>query len=440
MNFNFLDKLKDKIFSFNIFEIGNSVIFYHLLIFYFVPFTALFGLSTKIMFVDYKIPWLALGYAALGLLAFIVGYFIRLGSYFAGKTPNIFVGAWNQKRVKIAFWAFFVIGTINRIIRIIGGGYFTAYNVDPLFSNSFFYGLVGYLDWFWYIALIIAFINYYKLKKENRDYKKWKLLAFGVLAIEIFYGAPTCSRIAIIIPVLLYLLIKSLVLKIKYLQIGFVAIAMVLVLFPFGNICRNFSLLNSYQILDFSSANSQKQINYSNIKIENVGGFIVDNFWGRINQSFIFSKVLDAPRAITASYGSSLSNFLSTLGPPKFLWPNKPLSTNSLGNDIGHRLGILSSNDFETSIGPTLIGDLYMVFGILGIILGMFFMGVFFRFIYDYLIKLTDISSSGLMIYSVFWVQVIQGMENWVAPIWAGLIKYFVLLVIVHLFLVIKKD
>ncbi len=434
-----MNKFKDKIFNFNIFEIGNSVIFYHLLIFYFVPFTALFGLSTKILFIDYKIPWLALGYAALGLLAFIIGYFTRLGSYFAGKTPNIFVGAWDQKKVKIAFWVFFIIGTINRIIRIVGDGYFTAHNVSPLFSNSFFYGLVGYLDWFWYIALIIVFINYYKLKKEGGNYKKWRLWAFGVLAVEGFYGGPTCSRIAVIVPVLLYLLIKSFVSKIKYLQIGFVSLAMVLILFPFGNACRNFSLLNSYQILN-SPPGNQEQVNHPAINIENVGGFIVDSFWGRVNQSFIFSKVLSAPRAITASYGSSLSNFLSTLGPPRFLWPNKPLSTNSLGNDIGHQLGILSPEDLKTSIGPTLIGDLYMTFGILGIILGMFFMGAFFRFIYDYLIKLTDISSSGLMIYSVFWVQVIQGMENWIAPIWAGLIKYFVLLVIVHLFLVIKKD
>ncbi len=438
MVITFFKRFAGKITNFNIFEIGNSVILYHLLIFYSVPFIALFGISTKVMFVDYKIPWLALGYAAAGLLAFIIGYFTRLGSYFAEKTPNIFIGVWNQKKVKIAFWAFFIIGTANRIIRIAGGGYFTAYNVSPLFSGSLFYGLVGYLDWFWYIALVIAFINYYKLKKESGDYKKWRLLAFGVLMIEIFYGAPTCSRIAVIVPILLYLLVKSFVFKIKYLQIGFVFLLMALILFPFGDICRNFSLLNVYQILD-SSPGNHGQANYSAIKIENIGGFIMDSFWGRVNRSFVFSKILSAPRADISSYGSSLSNFFSTLGPPKFLWPNKPLSVNSLGNSIGHSLGVLYPEDSKTSIGPTLIGDFYMISGILGIILGMFFMGALSRFIYDYLIKLTNVSSSGLMIYSIFWVQVIQGMDNWVAPVWASLIKFFILLTAAHLFLAAKK-
>jgi len=214
------------------------------------------------------------------------------------------------------------------------------------------------------------------------------------------------------------------------------------VLFPFGSACRNPSILSAYQVIKpltnqvpVTNQTSVFNISISSISVSNADDFLIDSFLSRINQTAVFSKILEVPRDVIASYGSSLSNFLITLGPPRFIWKNKPLSTNSLGNEFGHRLGILSPEDFVTSVGPTIIGDFYINFGILGIILGMFLLGMPFRFIYDYLIELTAASSSSLLIYSVFWIQLIKGMEDWIAPTWAGLVKLFVILLLLHLFL-----
>jgi len=216
-----LKGLKTKILNFNFFELGNSFIFYYLLIFYLAPFLALIGFSIKFSLINYQIPWRALGYVTLGLIFFIIGYFCPLGKSLAKRTPNIFTGLWNLKRAMIAFWTFFGFGMVAKIIRLAAGGYFIKNNLNPLFAQSTFYSFIGYLDWFGYIALVIALINYYYLRKiGNKDYRIWRLLAFSALSIEIAYGIPSCSRMAVIVPILLYLLIKSFVFKIKYWEIA----------------------------------------------------------------------------------------------------------------------------------------------------------------------------------------------------------------------------
>jgi hypothetical protein len=137
-------------------------------------------------------------------------------------------------------------------------------------------------------------------------------------------------------------------------------------------------------------------------------------------------------------YGSSLREVLLSFSPPRFLWENKPESANVKSNEFGHKIGILTSDDNVTGIGPTVIGDWYMNFGIIGIIAGMFLTGMIFRAIYNYFIIETGVSSAGILIYSVVWIQLIKGIEDWIAPIYVGLFRLLAILLIIHLFLVKK--
>lgn len=440
MNSDFLKWAKTKIANFNLFELGNSVVLLNLLMFYLVPLSFLLGFSSGFTLINYQVPWRALGYVAFGIAAFAVGYFNSLARHLAKKTPNVFIGDWNLKRTRIVFWVIFLTGTVSKIIRILAGGYFVKNNLNPLFGQNVFYSLIGYLDWFYYIALAISLINYFRLKKiGDNNYRMWGWLAFSVLSLEIAYGVPSCCRITVVSPLLVYLLTKSYLSKIRYREIALTFAVVAFILFPLGNFCRNPLTLKNYHIVNPPQDN-QKLINSRNINISNAGNFLIDSFLSRINQSFVFSKILDAPPELLAPYGSSLSNFLLTLGPPRFIWKNKPLSTNSLSNDFGHKLDILAPEDFTSSVGPTMIGDIFINFGIAGIIFGMLLIGMIFRFIYDYLIRLTNVSSSGLMIYSVFWIQIILGMENEIAPVWAGLIKLFAMLFAIHFFLTYKTE
>ena len=75
-----------------------------------------------------------------------------------------------------------------------------------------------------------------------------------------------------------------------------------------------------------------------------------------------------------------------------------------------------------------------MNFGVWGIIFGMLFFGSLYRFIFDLFIRKSDNSLSGAVIYAIFWIQIIKGTEDWIAPVWAGLVKLFVILLVIHFY------
>lgn len=62
---------------------------------------------------------------------------------------------------------------------------------------------------------------------------------------------------------------------------------------------------------------------------------------------------------------------------PRIFWPGKPQST--IGQDFGHRYGLLQTYDMGTSMNLPWIIEFYANFGLWGVLMGMFFIGVFFR-------------------------------------------------------------
>ena len=68
---------------------------------------------------------------------------------------------------------------------------------------------------------------------------------------------------------------------------------------------------------------------------------------------------------------------------PRILWADKPLE--DTGQSFGHRYSFLNKTDFSTSYNMPWITELYANFGIIGISIGMFLIGFFFRLLVNYL-------------------------------------------------------
>jgi len=64
---------------------------------------------------------------------------------------------------------------------------------------------------------------------------------------------------------------------------------------------------------------------------------------------------------------------------PRFLWPEKP--EERLGQEFGHRYGILDQTDSVTSVNLPWISEMYANFGPTGVILGMALVGVLLRYL-----------------------------------------------------------
>ena len=425
MKLHVLKNLKHKLYNFDIFELGNSVILYYLVIFFFAPILVFLGISEPRY--GSSLNYHALLYLLIGLLLFIAGYFSKLPSFIIRKAPNIFQSEWNFKRVPWIFGVMFSAGLLAKFVKFFAGGYFFS-GKDIAFIKGPFYSAIGFLGWFSYIALAIAFISYYALKRKGDErYKMWRFVAWGTLVFELIYALPTCMKMNVLFPVMLFLVIRWYMEKKSWALVIFAGLVIVLILFPFANVCRSPQVLQRYSVVDESTGE---------INLSQAANSITKGFVGRMNQYDVFAKTLETQE--TFLYGKPFLKFFVSLGPPRFIWKDKPIITPD-GNEFGRRIGVLKPYDFETSVGATVVGDLYMNFGLPGIILGMFLMGVLFRIFFEYLIKGTNYSFSGILIYSIVWVRLMKGMENTIAPVYAGLVKIVVVLIVLHFLLVSKS-
>lgn len=435
----YVEFLRKKISSIDIFDLTNSFAIYYLIIFGIFPLAVALRIPSKM--VQYVIGknlsfWSGemLLYLAIGLGFFILGsFFIKVvlqaanTNAFGGILAGVFKEKWGKRRTFLVFWGVFIAGLIVKIIRIKEGIYFYPFRNHQFMDNPF-YSLLGILSSFGLIALTIAFVYYYSLLREgDSSYKVWQRLSWVAFILEFSYGFLSGSRINAVIPVIIYLIARHYVYIRDYYRVIVFGIIILFVIMPFGYFLRNPSGSLSY----FGAADNQIST------LQNMQQFIFDNSIGRIDQSQIFLAILNK----TAHFlnGQDLLNFFVSLGPPRFIWHDKPV-INASGNELGRDLGILPPSDHTTSISPTVVGDLYMNFGLTGIIAGMMIIGILARFLYKILIENSERSLSGVMIYSVVWIQVIKGMEDWIAPSYAGLVKLIVILIVIHLLLTKRTD
>lgn len=432
--------LRDKIACFDFFELGPFIIIFYLLIFYFKPFLIFidflrgsdyFRTGYNGWTASYDISYQALFYLTLGLIFLILGYFSVLPKLFARRVPNILRKEWNFRIVPWVFGVCFVIGASVKILRIFSGAYHHIIRT-PLLTKSIWYGVVGYMDWFAYFALVVAFAAYFYLKRNNDErYRLWRFAAWGAFILEMAYAFPMCGKFEVVMPIVLFLIVRFYLSDIVWWNILLVGFGISIILFPFGNLCKNPQILKTYPY----PIKQPLAIEQQDKTIANITLFVFDSFIVRMDQSIIFQKILESDMPFL--YGKSLLNFFIAF-PPRLLWQDKP-TVHSDGNSFGHSMGVLSPHDKLTSVGPTIVGDWYMNFGVAGIIFGMFLMGFLWRIFYEYLIKGTGKSLSGILIYSIVFVQVVKGVENEIAPPYAGLLKFLIIMLIIHFFLTRKS-
>jgi hypothetical protein len=104
---------------------------------------------------------------------------------------------------------------------------------------------------------------------------------------------------------------------------------------------------------------------------------------------------------------------------PRLLWPNKPILNG------GVRLSLALGSTKETSTALTYPGDLYMDYGLPGILVGMLVLGVVGQLLTNAVTGPFDKRS--LFFYSVIFVSFANMMETQAFPVWAGVLKTMVI-------------
>lgn len=99
----------------------------------------------------------------------------------------------------------------------------------------------------------------------------------------------------------------------------------------------------------------------------------------RLDHGGLMAEILSlSPKYVPFAWGQTYDS-LFTIWIPRFLWPEKPMS--SVGNEWAHWYGLLDSYDFTTSYNLPWIVEFYVNFGTVGVLLGMFLCGLGFSWL-----------------------------------------------------------
>lgn len=378
--------------------------------------------------VSYRIINLTLTYTAGGFIALLVGYYSFLPKLIDRSLyhPRLLRGELQGKGKAIVpkIFVIYGIGLLARFFLVMRGQAtfllapsqsLTYLNILQLFENFCIYGY----------AL-------YTIRLLTMPYKRDGLVVWLLmLAIEIAFGLFSGWKGFIIpligIPLLLYHYLR------KHLSIRqilrwavIVIIALIFVIFPLINSYRSaFHEMASYTSMHgvlsaWSRALSSFQRSQLVSTISDSTRKLMNRFIGLDS----FSIIVANPKY---QGGKTLALFFTAFI-PRFLWSEKPVL------DVGRKFAVEYWNqpiNVQNSIAPTAIGELYWNFGLIGVLIGMFLLGVIYRIAYLYFIRnSTQVSAMEAFLYVFIFLRLIN-IEGNLATLFAGLLEQFVLLVII---------
>lgn len=141
-----------------------------------------------------------------------------------------------------------------------------------------------------------------------------------------------------------------------------------------------------------------------------------------------FAYVVDlSPESVPYWMGKTYLTLLWT-PIPRVIFPWKP--TKTLGQEFGHRYNLLHPSDYTTSYNFCQLIEMYANFGIIGVIIGMFLVGIIYRSLYEMLCH-PKAGEGGLLIGLVIFMG-LANMESDFSLVFGSLIYNIILLAIIN--------
>ncbi len=307
---------------------------------------------------------IALIYGLLSLLAFYLGYFHPWGRRLAKRLPAL-TAKFSTPRLYIIGSAFLLVGFVSLLLLLRTVPLFAIWSPQgDVLSKSAFKGkyyLLWGIDFF-----ILLFIFLY----ASKDRRIPKPFVFASFLLATVVGILLGAKETILQPFFYWLVIRHYTRKpIGKRGIAFFSLALVLVLFTFP-FFRHFGPKGLEKI-------------EAVVKTENFWktwpDYIISRFYGVESLTLILKNV---PEAFPYKYGETFFElFIQPI--PRVLWPTKPIS-------VGFQFTQAFTSGYygsSTSSALSLPGELYLNFGLPGILFGFMLLGLIGRIIYEYLGK-----------------------------------------------------
>lgn len=215
----------------------------------------------------------------------------------------------------------------------------------------------------------------------------------------------------------------------KYLAVGMVAVFMIRpVMLPMRSLTRE-----NGSVLSGSSITKKVNVFVHLIGIAVSGripyAFLFQFTAHRLSDNMIFADVVRQTPGVVAYWnGGSYEPLLYTFV-PRFLYPEKP--TAASGQPFGHRYGIIALEDHETSINLAQTMELYVNYGVTGIVLGSLLFGIIYRMIHSVFVH--PEMGFGALVGAVFAFSNLFSIETGASMVFGGALWTFVFIGFVNL-------
>jgi len=330
--------------------------------------------------VQYK-PWIvALSYALIGLIFFYLGYYMRLGYLFSTKLFYFSsrIKALNFYVAELAL-IFAALLSVILLVKTSAGLIYFVTHIDEFRTTS----LLGKGYLYYGISLLsiayLIFSIYTILKHRCQIFNYIFLLIIVSISLLVGFRYMTMYTLTYFVITRHYL----------YKRIRIKQVVAFMLLFIPLNIF--YPIFRGYAHLGIKNMFSTITIDFS---------LFYNMFLSRFHGVESLVRIINTIPTVGFQYGKYFLLDIVSFPVPRVLWPGKPISSGLRQNmlfwgDIFHK------GDIGAAV-PTFIGELYWIAGIVGIIVGMFLMGIFLRMMYSYMIN--HISGASVAIYAVsFW-------------------------------------
>lgn len=366
---------------------------------------------------------LCLVYTLLGLCTLLIGYYSGLGD-----RPLVLISLRlgnMSKAVYQAVIALFLTGATCRAY-VYSTGYYTKFLAAQRESPPGYLMIIDYISFGSYYAFILGVALTF-VRGTSRGFKLfiWTVVV-PVTFIMAMLGGAKSEVIWLVLGVLLayHYLYKPVTPKLLLVN----AIWIILILFPVVNTYRELIGMNlgltPIQVIPLMGEALGNILNED--FLENVFMALMGRFPGIDALSVV---VKFTPELWPFQYGKTMIIAPIIAFIPTILWPGKYEFINSIADGVEFGRLYFGLDNNASGVAITQVGELYLNFGLIGILVGTFLIGILLRLSYRTFIEYGR-NPLGVLIYMFLYVHLIFA-EGWFGSTYSNLLKHLVLTTVI---------
>jgi len=369
-------------------------------------------------------------YITAGFALFLLGYYCPLGSLLARLLPRMKT-TWDMDRLGRTAIRIYCICLPAKLLGVVPPGAYAFQDVIMTYAGN----VIGLMASLTDVALLLYGIYYYRNKRQGMVEGK---RAFAImLMVQLAAGFLTGYREPLFISLLALLFVRHYVwrpLKPWRVVGGFLAV--MLVVTPASREYRRLVWEEGQAPLDAVGDLSRQAVSFvgkqrasDDEPITMVGLNYLLNISNRFHGAdSLITCLATVPDFMEYQNGKTLYLLPLSVFVPRALWPDKPKI--GLGTYFREHIwkGPWNESDSGGQIAITQVGELYINFGLWGIVIGMVILGVFHRFAYSYSIDGHEPGNYTVLLFYFAAVLCFLATERNLAFAYGYLIKLFLFL------------